>query len=311
MENQPTTLMEAVVFFSDESKCEQLLFEIRWPDGVVTCPHCKSDKVHYLPNQKRWKCSTPHKRRQFSIRTGTIFEESRLPLSKWFVAFWLITACKNGISSYEVHRALGVTQKTAWFMLHRARETTKTRRRRLEGVVEIDEAFIGGRYGNMHVDRRRRRPEKAIVMGLLQRDGRVQTTVIPDRNRETLHREIKSTVAPGSRIFTDDLRSYGGLKPFYQHRTVNHTDYSYVDGEIYTNNLEGYWSHLKRCIRSTHISVDPHHLPKYLNEQQFRWNTRKLTDGDRFIEALKQVVGKRLTYKRLTKRATAKPRRGG
>ena len=212
MENQPTTLMEAVVFFSDESKCERLLFEIRWPDGVVTCPHCKLDKVHYLPNQKRWKCSTPHKRRQFSIRTGTIFEESRLPLSKWFVAFWLITAAKNGISSYEVHRALGVTQKTAWFMLHRARETTKTRRRRLEGVVDVDEAFIGGRYGNMHADVRRRRPEKAIVMGLLQRDGRVQTTVIPDRNRETLHREIKSTVAPGSRIFTDDLKSYGGGK---------------------------------------------------------------------------------------------------
>ena len=311
MENQPQTLMDAVVFFSDESKCEQLLFEIRWPDGVVTCPHCKSDNVHYLPNQKRWKCSTPHKRRQFSIRTGTIFEESRLPLSKWFVAFWLITAFKNGISSYEVHRALGVTQKTAWFMLHRARETTKTRRRRLEGVVEVDEAFIGGRYGNMHVDKRRRRPEKAIVMGLLQRDGRIQTTVIPDRNRKTLHREIKSTVAPGSRIFTDDLKSYGGLKPFYHHRTVNHTAYTYVDGETYTNNLEGYWSHLKRCIRSTYISVDPHHLPKYLNEQQYRWNTRKLTDGDRFIEALHQVVGKRLTYKRLTKRSTAKPRRGG
>ena len=195
-------------------------------------------------------------------------------------------------------------------MLHRARETTKTRRRRLEGVIKIDESFHGGRYKWMHSDVRRRRPEKAIVLGMAQRGGRVQTTVIPDRNRETLHREIKSTVAPGSKIFTDDLKSYQGLKPFYTHRTINH-DETYVDGEVYTNTIEGFWSHLKRCIRSTYISVDPHHLPKHLNEQQYRWNTRKQTDGDRFIEALKQVVRKRLTYKKLIKRPTSKPRRGG
>jgi transposase-like protein len=196
-------------------------------------------------------------------------------------------------------------------MLHRARETMQTRRRRLEGVVEVDEAFIGGKYRNMHVDARRRKPKKAIVLGLLQRGGDVQTRVVRDREKETLHREIKSTVAPGAKLFTDDLRSYNGLKPFYRHRTVNHTGHSYVDGEAYTNNLEGYWSHLKRCIRSTYISVDPHHLPKYLNEQQIRWNTRTLTDGDRFIEALNHVIGKRLTYKKLIKRSTSKPRRGG
>lgn len=160
---------------------------------------------------------------------------------------------KNGISSWEVHRAIGVTQKTAWFMLQRIRHALKGRRKRLEGVVEVDEAFIGGRYKWMHRDKRYSRPKKTIVMGLYQRGEPVQTVVVPDRDKLTLQSQIKSTVAPYSKLFTDDLRSYNGLRHFYHHRTVNH-DVQYVDGEAYTNSLEGYWSHLKRCIRSTYFS---------------------------------------------------------
>ena len=178
--------------------------------------------------------------------------------------------------------------------------------------VEVDEAFIGGKYRFMHYDRRLHRPKKTIVLGLYQRDGPIQTVVVPDREKLTLHKQVKSTVAPGSKLFTDDLRSYNGLKPFYHHRTVNHTDYAYVDGEAYTNNLEGYWSHLKRCIRSTYISVEPDHLPKYLDEQAFRWNSRTMKDGARFIEALKLVSSrKRITYKQLTQNhKRSSPRRG-
>ena len=260
----------------------------------------------------RWKCYTKHKRPQFSVRTETIFEESAIPLSKWFICLYLIVNAKNGISSWEVHRAIGVTQRTSWFMLQRIRDGLKTRKRRLEGVVEVDESFHGGKYKWMHGDTRRRKPRKTIVMGLYQRGGAVQTVVVPDRERLTLHREIKSTVAPGSKIFSDDLKSYNGLRAFYNHHTINH-DTTYVDGEVYTNNLEGYWSHLKRCIRSTYISVDPGHLPKYLTEQEFRWNSRTLKDGARFIEALKLVsMKKRITYKKLTQNnKRSKPRRGG
>ena len=309
----PQTLIDAVHYFSDKERCEELLRDIRWPDGEVKCPHCKSTHVRYMISVNRWKCYAKHKRPQFSVRTGTCFEESAVPLSKWFICLYLIVNAKNGISSWEVHRAIGVTQRSSWFMLQRIRDGLKTRKRRLEGVVEVDESFHGGRYKWMHGDARRQKPRKTIVMGLYQRGGPVQTVVIPDRERPTLHRQIKSSVAPGSKLFTDDLRSYNGLKPFYHHRTVNHTDYAYVDGEAYTNNLEGYWSHLKRCIRSTYISVDPGHLPKYLTEQEFRWNSRTLKDGARFIEALKLVsMKKRITYKQLTQNhKRAHPRRGG
>ena len=309
----PQTLIDAVRYFSNRERCENLLRDIRWPDGVVKCPHCKSTHVRYMNSVNRWKCYTKHKRPQFSVRTGTIFEESAVPLSKWFVCLYLIVSAKNGIASWEVHRAIGVTQKTAWFMLQRIRAGLKTRKRRLEGVVEVDEAFIGGRYRWMHYDRRLRRPEKTIVLGLYQRGGPIQTVVVPNREKLTLHKQVKSTVAPGSKLFTDDLQSYNGLKPFYHHRSVNHTDYAYVDGETYTNSLEGYWSHLKRCIRSTYISVEPEHLPKYLDEQAFRWNSRAMKDGARFIEALKLVSSrKRVTYKQLTQNhKRSKPRRGG
>ena len=309
----PQTLMEAVIHFSNEQRYQDLLFDIRWPNGDVQCPHCKSTHVRYMKTVNRWKCYERHKRPQFSIRTGTIFEESAVPLSKWFTCLFLLVNAKNGIASWEIHRALGVTQKTGWFMLHRIRTALKSRKRRLEGVVEIDESFHGGRYRWMHNDRRRTRPKKVIVLGLYQRGGPVVTRVIPDRERKTLHREIKSTVAPFSRVFSDSHNGYNGLRPLYSHKTINHEKGEYVDGEIYTSSIEGYWSHLKRCVRSTYISVEPDHMPKYLSEQEFRWNTRTLKDGARFIEALKIVSSKkRITYKKLTQNnKRSKPRTGG
>ena len=316
MERPPLTLMEAVLFFSNEQNCHDLLVSVRWPDGIIDCPHCKSERVHWLKNQKRWKCSTNHPRRQFSIRTGTIFEESRLPLSKWFVALWLIVNAKNGISSWEVSRALGITQKSGWFMLQRLRTVLKnTSRRKLKGEVLADETFVGGKFRNMHSDKRyraRQKDNKVIVFGILERGGLVKTVVVPDRKASTLQREVKSGVAVGSNLYTDELTSYQGLRHWYNHGAVNHAEGGYVDGNTTTNDLEAYWSLLKRTIRSTYISVDRDHLKRYLDEQEFRYNTRKITDGERFAIALKQVSKhKRLTYKELTKRSTAKPRRGG
>ena len=236
----PQTLIDAVHYFSDKERCEELLRDIRWPDGVVKCPHCKSTHVRYMISVNRWKCYAKHKRPQFSVRTGTCFEESAVPLSKWFICLYLIVNAKNGISSWEVHRAIGVTQKTAYFMLQRVRDGLKTRKRRLEGVVEIDESFHGGRYRWMHNSRRRTRPKKVIVLGLYQRGGPVVTKVIPDRERKTLHREIKSTVAPFSKVFSDSHNGYNGLRPLYSHKTINHEEGEYVDGEIYTSSIEGY-----------------------------------------------------------------------
>lgn len=308
----PKSLLEAVVLFSDNQKCEELLKTLRWKDGVK-CPRCGSANVKYIESQKRWRCY--HKRHKvplFSVRTGTIFEHSQLPLSKWFVAVWLCVNAKNGFASWALHRALNCTQKTAWFVEMRIRDALKTRTRRLEGAVEVDEMFVGGRYRWMHGDRRREKPEKTIVLGLYERGGPVKTVVIPNRDRKTLHHEIKSTVAPGSKIFTDDLSSYQGLKPFYHHQSINHEAYAYVDGDAWTNSIEGFWSHSKRCIRGTHISVDKHYLPMYLDEETFRWNSRLLKDGERFIQAMRLAVSKkRIPYKKLTKRKTAKPRRGG
>lgn len=217
----PRTPIDAVHYSSDRKRCENLLKDIRWPDSVVKCPHCKSTHVRYMNSVNRWRCYAKHKRPQFSVRTNTIFEESAVPLRKWFLCLYLLINAKNGIASWEVHRHIGVTQKTAWLMLQLIRHGLKNRRRRFEGAVEVDEAFIGGRYKWMHYDKRLRRPEKTIVLGLYQRGGPIQTGVVPDRDKATLHKQVKSTVAPGSKLFTDDLRSYNGLKPFYHHNTID------------------------------------------------------------------------------------------
>ena len=308
-EHTPKTLAGAIRYFSTEDRCIAYLVERRWPDGKVTCPHCGSDDVLYLKNQRRWKCGTDHARRQFSVKVGTIFEDSPLSLTKWLPAVWMIGNCKNGISSLEISRDLGVTQKTAWFMLHRIRFAMQ--RGSFEkmgggGPVEADETFIGGLARNMHKKDRARKIKgtggagKAVVMGLLERHGKVRVAHVSDTQKGTLHSQITRHVVPGSEVFTDEYVSYHGLDREYVHKVINHAE-RYVDGKVHTNSIENFWSLLKRGLKDTYVSVEPFHLFRYLDEQAFRFNERKHEGGDggRFTAILDTVAGRRLTYREL------------
>jgi transposase-like protein len=306
----PKTLQQAVIFFSNPDNCLAYFVARRWPNGVV-CPTCGRDDVSFLAKQRKWQCKSSHTQRQFSAKVGTIFEDSPLGLDKWLMAVWMITNDKNGISSYEIHRAIGVTQKTAWFMAHRIRLAMQTGSFEKKmggegGECEADETFIGGKARNMHIATKKRRitgtggKDKAAVMGILERGGEVRAMVVPDRKRTTLQAAVKNHVEAGSALYTDSLLSYNGLEGDYAHQVINHA-VKYVDGRIHTNGLENFWSLLKRSIGGTYVSVEPFHLFRYLDEQAFRYNNRKdMKDGDRFSKVVSQVADKRVTYKELT-----------
>lgn len=301
------TLQEAIVYFSDFENCRKLMVQLRWPDGNIRCPHCGSQKVTYLLKTRIWKCYTGHKKPTFSLKTGTIFEDSPLSLDKWLAGLWLLVNCKNGISSCEVARDLGITQKSAWFLLHRLRYALNDGGfGKLAGEVEADETFIGGKARNMHVGERKRRitgtggKNKTAVMGILQRGGKIRAVVVPNRRKNALQAEIKKHVTAGAALYTDALLSYNGLAGQYAHKVVDHA-VAYVDGRVHTNGLENFWSLLKRGIAGTYISVEPFHLFRYLDEQTFRYNNREdSNDSERFRMALSRIAGKRLTYKHLT-----------
>ena len=301
---EPKTLQEAIIYFSSPENCLAYLVPRRWADGVV-CPTCGNKNVSFLKNQLRWQCSSHHAKRQFSVKVGTVFEDSALGLDKWLPVVWLLTNCKNGVSSYEIARAIGVTQKTAWFMLHRIRLAAQSDAGgKLGGEVEVDETFIGGKARNMHVAQRKRRitgtggKDKTAVMGILERGGEVRTVVVPNRRKSALQTEVKKHVEAGSALYSDALLSYEGLAGEYAHKVVDHA-VAYVDGQVHTNGLENFWSLLKRGIRGTYVSVEPFHLFRYLDEQTFRYNNRKMTDQERFDLVVRQIVGKRLTYQQL------------
>jgi transposase-like protein len=314
-DRQPKTLTEAIRYFSDEDRCIDYMVSRRWPNGV-TCPTCGSKDVLYLSNQRRWKCRTKHERQQFSVKVGTIFEDSPLSLTKWLPVVWMLGSCKNGISSLEIHRAIDVTQKTAWFMLHRIRfamqrGTFDRPMGQNGGEVEADETFIGGLARNMHKSRRAKAIKgtggagKSIVMGLLDRETRkVRVKHVPNTQRETLHGEIHKHVAPGAQLHTDEWVGYKGLDPEYVHNVINHAE-SYVRGNVHTNGLENFWSLLARMLKGTYVSVEPFHLFRYLDEEAYRFNERKNNDDDagRFSEILRTVTGRRLTYKELIGKA--------
>ena len=279
----------------------------RWPDGV-TCPTCGRDDVSYLAKQKKWQCKSAHKQRQFTAKGGTIFEDSPLGLDKWLTAVWMITNCKNGVSSYEIHRAIGVTQKTAWFMLQRIRLAMQTGSfmRKLSGHVEVDETYIGGKARNMHKDRKDRAKlsptgmvGKVAVMGLLERHGEVRTMVVPATTRAVLQPRVRQHVEEGSSLYTDSHPGYDEMEDEYIRGVINHAE-RYVDGLIHTNGMENFWSLLKRTIKGTYVSVEPFHLFRYLDEQSFRFNSRHGNDGERFQRAMEQISGKRLTYAEVT-----------
>lgn len=306
MRADPTSLQEAILYFADPDNCVKYIVARRWPDGVV-CPTCGSDKVTFLANQRRWECKGKHSRRQFSVKVGTIFEDSPISLDKWLTAMWLLVSCKNGISSYEVSRDLKVSQKSAWHMMHRIRLAIHDGSfEKFSGHIEADETFIGGKARNMHVSARKRRitgtgtKDKTAVMGILERGGKIRTSVVPNRRKKALQDEVKKHVEAGSALYTDALLSYDGLASDYAHQVIDHA-VAYVDGNVHTNGLENFWSLLKRSISGTYVSVEPFHLFRYLDEQAYRFNNRKdMSDGDRFDLAVRQIIGKRLTWAEVT-----------
>jgi transposase-like protein len=301
----PSTLKEAITHFSAPENCVTYMAAKRWPGGV-TCPTCGSMRVTYDARAMRWQCASHHPKRKFSLKTGTILEDSPLGLDKWLPVVWLVSNCKNGVSSWEIHRHIGVTQKTAWFMLQRARLALQGKNGgKLSGEIEADESFIGGKARNMHAHVRAekihgRGPDgKAIVAAVLERGGEIRAKVVATRRKKDVQALVRENVEAGSNLYTDALKSYDGLDEF-KHQVVDHA-VEYVNGQVHTNGCENFWSLLKRSLKGTYVSVEPFHLFRYVDEQAFRYNNRQdMTDGDRFDLAVSQIVGKRLTYKELT-----------
>jgi len=317
---EPKTLIEAIRHFADPDIALHTMVSLRWPAGVH-CPTCGRTDVRFIQTRRLWECKEKHPKRQFSAKVGTIFEDSPIDLGKWFAAIWMVANCKNGISSYEMHRALGVTQKTAWFMDHRIRLAMQTGSfEKMSGAVEADESFVGGLSKNMHASRRKRvigdargHTGKEVVMGILRRTdaangkSKVRAEHIPDVTAKTLHEQVHDTVETGARLYTDQWVGYRGLAADYDHEVINHT-ISYVEGHVHTNGIENFWSLLKRTIKGTYVSVEPFHLGRYLDEQAFRFNEREHDDGIRFRKVASSVAGRRLTYAELTgKNGAAKP----
>lgn len=316
------TLQQAIVHFSDPDNCLKYMVDLRWPDGVVVCPTCGRTDVSWLANQSKWQCKSKHSKRQFSAKVGTIFEDSPLPLDKWILASWMVANCKNGVSSYEIARSIGVTQKSAWFMLHRIRFAMKEDSGgklggSQGGAVEIDESFVGGEPKNWHKAKREAhrktvRParvrsyqnaftHKTAVLGMFDRESRqIRAKVVPNVRRDTLQKEILETIEFGSKVYTDQAVTYTSLKDKFVHETVNHA-IQYVNGQVHTNSLENFWSLMKRNLAGTYVAVEPFHLDRYLDEQCFRFNTRRThSEEGRFAKVMRQVAGRRLTYADLT-----------
>jgi len=303
----PDTLIEAIRYFADLDVATGFVAALRWPDGPV-CPECGGKHHSYLTTRRLWKCKACKK--QFSVKVGTIFEDSPIPLDKWLAAIWMIANAKNGVSSHELGRSIGLTQKSAWFVLHRVRLAMQTKTfDRLTGEVEVDETFVGGKAKFMHPAKRRAKikstgpHDKTAVVGVLNRDSEVRASVIPHIHKATLERYVRRHVEPGSALYSDSSYGYAGLAGDYDHCVVNHA-VKYVDGRVHTNGLENFWSLLKRGLKGTYVSVEPFHLFRYLDEQVFRFNTRKDNDLGRFVTVVARVSGRRLMYDALIGRAT-------
>jgi len=305
------TLQQAIVYFSDPDTAFAEMVKFRWPDGVVECPTCGSTEVYFTESRRIWQCKEQHAKRQFSVKVGSIMEDSPLGIDKWLIASWLISSAKNGISSYELAKAIGVTQKSAWFLLHRIRLAMQDETGgKIGGEVEVDETYIGGKARNMHKSRKARVIKgtggmgKVAVMGLLARHGKdghstMRVGVVKSIGKKLLQAAVRANVQKDASVFTDALASYDGLNQDYVHQVIDHAE-AYVDGQIHTNGCENFWSLLKRTIKGTYVSVERFHLFRYLDEQAFRFNTRKLSDAARFAITAASVFGKRLTFNQLT-----------
>jgi transposase-like protein len=304
----PKGLHDAIIYFADKERVLAFAVAYRWPEGV-TCPYCTCPVVSFVSTRSIWKCLNKACHKQFSVKVGTIFEDSPISLSKWFTAMWMLTNCKNGVSSYEIHRAIGVTQKTAWFMLHRIRAAMKARSfdKKLAGIVEADECHIGGLMGNMHKDRRERikggrkansSTGKTIVQAVLERSGEVRTQVLNDLTLAPRLDFLQANVEEDAKLMTDEGYDSPRVDSAFEHEFVNHK-LEYVRGNVHCNGVENFWSLLQRGLNGTYIAVEPEHLGAYVDEQAFRYNNRKDNDAGRFEKTLTQTTGRRLTYKDL------------
>ena len=315
MKAEPTTLQEAIVYFSDAANCREYLVARRWPEGV-TCPRCGSKDVIFLEKYNRWHCRAKHTAPQFTLKTGTIMEDSPIGLDKWLMAMWQIVNCKNGISSYEVHRAIGITQKSAWFLDHRIRlALTEGSFEKLSGHVEADETFIGQKARNMHKSVRARKitgtggKDKTAVMGILERGkgdkhSKVRTSVIPNRKKSALQAEVTASMwKPDRHYIPMPCNRTTALMNFSIKWSIMPSPTSMATS--IPTAAENFWSLLKRGLNGTYVSVEPFHLFRYLDEQMYRFNNRKLNDGERFDLAVRQIVGKRLTWNQLTGKTEA------
>src|SRR5438093_6270827 len=248
---EPKTLKQATVYFADLGNCLNYLVARRWPNGVV-CPTCGSKDVSFVPSRRVWQCKTRHPRAQFSIKVGTIMEDSALGLDKWLMAMWMLANCKNGVSSWEIHRGVGLTQKNAWHLLHRIRlaQQDSSAGGKLSGTVEVDETFIGGKARNMHKEKRERvitgtgGKDKAVVMGMVERGGKVVAFQVSNRKKDELQTQVRENVQAGAAIFSDALKSYEGLEDSYEHAVVDHA-VEYVRGNVHTNTVGKFWRVLR------------------------------------------------------------------
>ncbi|MGD0320386.1 MAG: IS1595 family transposase [Acidimicrobiales bacterium] len=301
----PQSLLEAVHYFSDPDVALDFVRRAVWPNGVPVCPHCGGLEHSFLTTRRIWKCRNKDCRRQFSAKVGTIFEDSPLGWDKWLPAVWLIANSKNSVSSHELGRSLHVTQKTAWFMLHRIRDAMETGTfRKLDGEVEVDETYWGGLGRNMHRDRARRQIKgtgmvgKTAVAGLRERAGEVRAVVVPDTRQPTLQGIVRANVEAGASVYSDALGSYTGLDADYAHKIVDHVR-EYVSGSVHTNGIENFWALLKRALKGTQVHIAPEHLHRYVTERTFAYNYRNRTDLGRMWLTLGGVSGRRLTYAEL------------
>ena len=307
----PKTLQQAIKHFANEDVAFDFMKQLRWPNGEVTCPRCGSNKNSFISTRKLWTCKECTTKKQFTIRVGTILEDSPIPFDKWICAFWLLANAKNGISSYELGKAIGVMQRTGWFMLQRIRLALQNGSiAKMKGTCEADETYIGAKARYMHKHRRTGVGDAGIkktpIQGILERTkgqkaSRVVLKVVGTTRRPELCGNVRQYVLAGSTVCTDALMSYDDLSKDYDRQIIDHL-VSYARGTVHTNGLENFWSLLKRSLKGTYVNVEPFHLFRYCDEQAFRFNERKDKNGDqgRFLKAMRGMIGKRLTYANLT-----------